>query len=56
MLYKSCVCQVYVDVLSEGDLHFITHSLYPDMEVDLLQNMIHFNSEVSTQALEVSVV
>ena len=38
--------QVFVDVLSESDYQFISHSLYPDIDLSVLQNMITFNSKV----------
>jgi midasin len=37
---------VFVDVLSESDFQFISHSLYPDIDLSVLQNMITFNSKV----------
>ena len=38
--------QVFIDVLSAGDLQFVTHSLFPDIPAVLLHNMISFNSKV----------
>lgn len=40
--------QVFVDVLSEDDFQFITHSLFPAIPLDTLQRMIYLNSQVKT--------
>ena len=44
-IWMWCV-QVFIDVLSAGDLQFVTHSLFPDIPPVLLHNMISFNSKV----------
>ena len=40
------VTKVFVDVLSDEDLMFVTSALYPDIEPQILCNMISFNSKV----------
>jgi midasin len=37
---------VFIDVLSAADLEFISHSLYPDIPLHMLNNMISFNNKV----------
>ena len=39
--------QVYVDPLTAGDLLFITSTLYPECDKDMLRKMIAFNSKVT---------
>jgi midasin len=38
--------QVYVDTLSDEDLLFIAHSMYPELSEDLLGKMIAFNARL----------
>lgn len=38
--------KVFIDELSDEDLKFVTSALYPDIETQLLCNMISFNSKV----------
>ena len=45
-MYINALVQVYIDVLSEGDLQFVASTLYPDIERNLLNAMISFNSRV----------
>jgi midasin len=40
--------QVYIDALTASDLLFITSSLYPSFDPDLLKKMIAFNSKVAS--------
>ncbi|KAJ3293693.1 AAA ATPase midasin [Borealophlyctis nickersoniae] len=44
--------QVYVEALTEADLLFISRTLHPDVDADLLARMIRFNERMKEETME----
>ena len=46
-LTKILLFQVFIEKLAMADLLFISKTLYPQIPVQMLENMIGFNEQVS---------